>query len=81
MENLLFKTKDLQISAYLALDGFELVKVEKTNGITFFFFNNAVSAEKKANLFSSGKVEGNLKEYANSLKNVKRKLFEEGKKI
>ncbi|MEX0617020.1 MAG: DUF5659 domain-containing protein [Candidatus Woykebacteria bacterium] len=70
-----YLVKDLYEAAYLYSSKQTLKRLAQENNYFWFVFENKVSCEKLANDYWAGKAIGNIKDYADSLQSLKKRLF------
>lgn len=70
-----YKVKDLYCASFILAKGQELVRVDRVSGVCWFVFADSDQCERIANTFWSGKGMCYGLTYANSIKNLKDRIF------
>ena len=74
----IYLTKDIHEAAWLLQNRLELrqlIAQQNNSSVYYFCFENREDSEKLANEFWNKKATGNIKEYAESLRTLKDRLF------
>lgn len=71
----LYLTKDLAEAAAIQCSGAKLLRLEKEENFYWFVFVNKSHCEQLSNAYWSGGLQVSAKAYADSLKNLKDRLF------
>ena len=72
-----FRTKDLYLSAFLCAKGLTLEQVERENNICWFVFGNDQRIKKLIKEYWSGTSLCNAKDYADAIRTLKDRIFNE----
>ncbi|HSX09133.1 MAG TPA: hypothetical protein VLF93_03205 [Candidatus Saccharimonadales bacterium] len=75
MNQNIYRTKDLAEAAALIVEGQSLIKIEREQGICWFVFDNKNICESLSNKFFFGGLMINAREYSNTMKLLKGRIF------
>ncbi|KKP38930.1 MAG: hypothetical protein UR29_C0010G0033 [Candidatus Woesebacteria bacterium GW2011_GWC2_33_12] len=70
-----FKTKDIFEASFIYSQDVDLANLELDSNYYWFVFMQKENAEKLSSLYWSGKAEGNIKKFVDSLKTLKDLVF------
>lgn len=73
-----YRTKDLYLASFLSLSE-KLLGLESESNFFWFVFNSKQACEKKVNDYWQGESQVETKAFVNAIKDLKARVFSEGK--